>query len=207
MKQVALNGKSKDSERAALEHEQREDADCGKRSTARAAARTDLANAEDDTLETFLCPVDEAARIVGQKWTLQIVHHLLDGHTRRFCELQEALGKVNPSTLSSRLKMLEEAGLVTRRQISDIPPHVEYGLTEMGAQLRGVINEITRWSNTHLCGVPSARSSAQRGTRKQGPPQPTRQPARQPARRDPVTEVDAESRSEPVPAPVATPSV
>jgi DNA-binding HxlR family transcriptional regulator len=102
-------------------------------------------------LERFLCPVDEAARIVGQKWTLQIVHHLLDGRARRFCELQEALGKVNPSTLSSRLKMLEEAGLVRRSQISNIPPHVEYTLTNMGEELRNVIVEITRWSNAHLC--------------------------------------------------------
>jgi DNA-binding HxlR family transcriptional regulator len=102
-------------------------------------------------LEVFLCPVDEAARIVGQKWTLQIVHHLLDGRSRRFCELQDALGKVNPSTLSSRLKMLEEAGLVNRSQISDIPPHVEYRLTAMGAELSGVISEITRWSNHYLC--------------------------------------------------------
>ena len=61
-------------------------------------------------LEQFICPVDEAARIIGQKWTLQIVHELLDHATRRFCELQEALGGVNPSTLSSRLKMLEEEG-------------------------------------------------------------------------------------------------
>lgn len=110
-----------------------------------------------DKLEHFLCPVDEAARIVGQKWTLQIVHHLLDGRSRRFCELQDALGKVNPSTLSSRLKMLEEAGLVSRSQISDIPPHVEYRLTEMGAELRAVINEITRWSNAHLCSSESGK--------------------------------------------------
>lgn len=104
------------------------------------------------TLEDFLCPVDEAARIIGQKWTLQIVHHLLDRPTCRFCELQEALGGVNPSTLSSRLKMLEEEGLVHRVQVSAIPPHVEYSLTEKGAELRDVIAAITRWSNTWLCG-------------------------------------------------------
>jgi DNA-binding HxlR family transcriptional regulator len=111
-------------------------------------------------LEKFLCPVDEAARIMGQKWTLQIVHHLLDGRSRRFCELQEILGKVNPSTLSSRLKMLEETGLVRRSQISNIPPHVEYSLTEMGEELRGVITEITRWSNTFLCMSNHRRKSA-----------------------------------------------
>ena len=103
------------------------------------------------SLEQFICPVDEAARIIGQKWTLQIVHELLDHSTRRFCELQEALGGVNPSTLSSRLKMLEEEGLVHRAQVSTIPPHVEYSLTPMGHELRGVIQEITKWSNNWLC--------------------------------------------------------
>jgi DNA-binding HxlR family transcriptional regulator len=104
------------------------------------------------TLEQFNCPVDEAARIIGQKWTLQIVHELLDHTTCRFCELQEALGGVNPSTLSSRLKMLEEEGLVHRAQVSTIPPHVEYSLTPMGYGLREVIQEITKWSNQWLCG-------------------------------------------------------
>jgi DNA-binding HxlR family transcriptional regulator len=104
------------------------------------------------SLEQFICPVDEAAQIIGQKWTLQIVHELLDHQTRRFCELQEALGGVNPSTLSSRLKMLEEVGLVHRAQVSTIPPHVDYSLTPMGYALRDVIQEITKWSNTWLCG-------------------------------------------------------
>ena len=110
------------------------------------------ANPRTSSLEQFICPVDEAARIIGQKWTLQIVHELLDHSTRRFCELQEALGGVNPSTLSSRLKMLEEEGLVHRAQVSTIPPHVEYSLTPMGRELRAVIHEITTWSNRFLCG-------------------------------------------------------
>ena len=57
----------------------------------------------------YLCSVEEAARIVGQKWTLQIVNVLMDFGECRFCVLQEALGGVNPSTLSARLKRLEEA--------------------------------------------------------------------------------------------------
>lgn len=97
------------------------------------------------------CPVEAAARIIGQKWTLQIVHHLLHMPSLRFCELQEALGGVNPSTLSSRLKMLEEAGMVERVQISDIPPHVEYSLTPMGHELDGVLQQICRWSSKWLC--------------------------------------------------------
>jgi DNA-binding HxlR family transcriptional regulator len=103
-------------------------------------------------VELPLCPVEPAARIVGQKWTLQIVYFLLDGRSMRFCELQDRLGGVNPSTLSSRLKMLEEEGIVRRDQISAIPPHVEYSLTEMGRELEVVIREVTRWSNAWLCG-------------------------------------------------------
>ena len=109
-------------------------------------------------IEQLLCPVDEAARIIGQKWTLQIVHELLDHPSRRFCELQEALGGVNPSTLSSRLKMLEEEGLVRRVQVSAVPLHVEYSLTNAGAGLRDVIAAVTRWSNAWLCGERSAYS-------------------------------------------------
>lgn len=98
-----------------------------------------------------LCPVEVAARIIGQKWTLQIVKTLLDCRSRRFCELQDALGGVNPSTLSSRLKMLEDEGLIHRVQVSAIPPHVEYSLTEMGCQLECVIREISTWSRAWLC--------------------------------------------------------
>ena len=103
-------------------------------------------------IEPPLCPVEPAARIIGPKWTLQIVYFLLDGRSMRFCELQDILGGVNPSTLSSRLKMLEEEGIVRRNQISAIPPHVEYSLTEMGHELESVIREVTRWSNNWLCG-------------------------------------------------------
>ena len=82
------------------------------------------------------CPVEAAARIIGRKWTLQIVHRLLIARKKRFCELQEELGGVNPSTLSSRLKMLEDEGLVMRDQVSSIPPHVEYSLTTRAASWR-----------------------------------------------------------------------
>lgn len=97
------------------------------------------------------CPVELAAHIIGQKWTLQIVNKLMSCPSRRFCEIQEELGGVNPGTLSSRLKMLEEEGIIRRVQVSAIPPHVEYSLTEMGAELHEVIRAITRWSKTWLC--------------------------------------------------------
>lgn len=97
------------------------------------------------------CPVEAAARIIGRKWTLQIVHRLLTARSKRFCELQEELGGVNPSTLSSRLKMLEDEGLITRGQVSSIPPHVAYSLTSKGRELAPVVAEIAVWSQNWLC--------------------------------------------------------
>lgn len=108
-------------------------------------------NGGQAAVDPLLCPVEVAARIIGQKWTLQIVKTLLGCEAQRFCELQEALGGVNPSTLSSRLKMLEDEGLIRRVQVSAIPPHVEYSLTAMGCQLKPVIQEISRWSRDWLC--------------------------------------------------------
>lgn len=105
----------------------------------------------------YVCAVEEAARIVGQKWTLQIVNALMDFQSRRFCELQDSLGGVNPSTLSARLKMLEEEGLVYRVQVNSVPPHVEYRLTPMGEHLSGAIRELTDWSRTWLCAAPVKR--------------------------------------------------
>lgn len=107
-----------------------------------------LNSAEDDVI---LCPVEAAARIIGQKWTLQIVKTLMEEQNVRFCELQDALGGVNPTTLSTRLKLLEESGLVCRTQVSDLPPHVEYSLTEMGRQLDEVIIAVIGWSRRWLC--------------------------------------------------------
>jgi DNA-binding HxlR family transcriptional regulator len=125
------------------------------------AERTSAAQLEEDCfsqtrpeqpgIDLDLCPVEVAARIIGQKWTLQIVRTLLDYRSSRFCELQDALGGVNPSTLSSRLKMLEDEGMIRRVQVSAIPPHVEYSLTEMGCQLECVIREISKWSRSWLC--------------------------------------------------------
>ena len=118
------------------------------RATAILLHKPSLDSPDEDVL---LCPVEAAARIIGQKWTLQIVKTLMEEERVRFCELQDALGGVNPTTLSTRLKLLEESGLVCRTQISDLPPHVEYSLTEMGQQLDEVLRAVVGWSRRWLC--------------------------------------------------------
>ena len=87
-----------------------------------------------------------ALNILGQKWVLRIVRVLGD-RTQRFCELQDALGGANSATLSQRLKLLEDEGLIDRRAVSEVPPWVEYSLTRKGADLRRAIGPIDAWAD------------------------------------------------------------
>ena len=103
------------------------------------------------TAATDFCAITAATGLLGQKWTLLIVHHLNAAPGGlRFCELQERLGGLNPSTLSQRLKQLERAGLVERRELTALPPHVEYGLTPMGAELGPAVEDLNRWGRKWL---------------------------------------------------------
>jgi DNA-binding HxlR family transcriptional regulator len=99
--------------------------------------------------EKDFCPVTATAELIGSKWTLRIIHQLME-RQKRFCELQEDLGGVNPSTLSQRLKLLESEGVVTRTQVSDTPPWVEYQLTEKGKALSLVIASVAEWGRRWL---------------------------------------------------------
>ena len=91
------------------------------------------------------CAATAALTILGQKWVLRIVRSLGES-TQRFCELQDALGGANSATLSQRLKMLEDEGLIDRTMVSSMPPWVEYSLTGKGRELNDAIVLIDRWA-------------------------------------------------------------
>ena len=97
--------------------------------------------------------MDRALRLIGDKWTLMIVYNLMQG-TKRFGELLEALGNVSPKTLSQRLKQLEEIKLVERRAYAEIPPRVEYLLTEKGLALINILNAIHEFGVHCLSDIP-----------------------------------------------------
>jgi DNA-binding HxlR family transcriptional regulator len=80
------------------------------------------------------CPVGRVAALIGDKWILLIIRDLVTG-CKRFGELQRSMGSISPRTLSARLSSLEEAGLLDRRAYAEIPPRVEYSLTEKGQAL------------------------------------------------------------------------
>ena len=81
------------------------------------------------------CPVCRTAEIVCGKWTLLIVRDLSEGRSR-FCELERSLGGISPRTLSLRLRALEEEGILHRTTYPEVPPRVEYALTEKGLRAR-----------------------------------------------------------------------
>ena len=94
------------------------------------------------------CPVCRTADIVCAKWTLLLVRDLSEGCSR-FCELERSLAGISPRTLSLRLRALEEEGIVERHTYPEVPPRVEYALTDKGEALAPLIDDMraygTRW--------------------------------------------------------------
>ena len=87
------------------------------------------------------CPVGCCAEIISGKWTLLLIRDLADGSCR-FCELERSLAGISPRTLSLRLRALEEEGIVRRQTFPEVPPRVEYALTEKGRALVPIIESM-----------------------------------------------------------------
>ena len=90
------------------------------------------------------CPVLATAEIVSGKWTLLLVRDLAAGH-RRFGELERSMAGISPRTLSQRLRALEQQGIISRTSFPEMPPRVEYRLTEKGRALTPIIEEMRRY--------------------------------------------------------------
>ena len=95
------------------------------------------------------CPVCRTAEIVCGKWTLLLVRELADGHSR-FCELERSLAGISPRTLSLRLRALEEQAIVERHTFPEVPPRVEYALTEKGRALVPLIEDMRTYGRQWL---------------------------------------------------------
>ncbi len=85
-----------------------------------------------------------ALDIVGHKWTLLIIQDLFGG-PRRFTEIQRSLAGANPKMVTARLRELEAARLISRTSYAEVPPRVEYALTERGRALRPAVDALRRW--------------------------------------------------------------
>lgn len=92
-----------------------------------------------------LCPVETCVSLVGSKWRLLIMRDLLLNGSMRFKELQRSLGSVSQKVLTTNLRSMEDSGLIVRRVYAEVPPRVEYSLTEVGESLRPVIDAMWKW--------------------------------------------------------------
>ncbi|GAA4872909.1 helix-turn-helix domain-containing protein [Paenibacillus vulneris] len=95
-----------------------------------------------------VCPIAKVIDMIGTKWTFLILRDLLIEGTMRFSDLLKCLDGISPKTLSLRLKELEEYGILTRTVYPEVPPRVEYTLTEKGKQLENIFIELKRFGLT-----------------------------------------------------------
>jgi DNA-binding HxlR family transcriptional regulator len=95
------------------------------------------------------CPVCRTAEVVCGKWTLLLIKELAEGQSR-FCELERALEGISPRTLSLRLRALEEEGIVERTMFPEVPPRVDYALTDKGRALVPLIEDMREYGSTWL---------------------------------------------------------
>ncbi len=95
------------------------------------------------------CAVAACAEIIGAKWTAVLVHDLSEG-ARRVSELEHSLPGISPRTLSERLRLLEQDGIVERHSYPESPPRVEYELTEKGRGLLPIITQMSEFGHQWL---------------------------------------------------------
>jgi DNA-binding HxlR family transcriptional regulator len=103
------------------------------------------------------CPVCATADLICGKWTILIIRDLAEGRSR-FCELERSLSGISPRTLSLRLRALEDEGILVRKTFPEVPPRVEYSLTEKGHALLPLIEDMRAYGREWLgakCGAPT----------------------------------------------------
>lgn len=96
-----------------------------------------------------VCPVANAARMLGDRWTLVLLRDLAEGPLR-FSQLEEGSGGISPRTLADRLRQMESQGLIVRESFREIPPRVQYTLTAKGEATLPVIEALRAFGDTWL---------------------------------------------------------
>ena len=94
------------------------------------------------------CPVDTTLMMMNSRWKVLIIKELLTG-TKRFGELKRALCTITQKVLASNLREMEENGLVERKVFPEVPPRVEYSLTETGLSLKSVLSSLAAWGTEY----------------------------------------------------------
>lgn len=94
------------------------------------------------------CPVETTLMLINDRWKVLIIRDLLEG-TKRFRELKKSVGNISQKVLTANLRSMEESGLLTRKVFPEVPPHVEYTLTETGCSLKPVLDAMVKWGTEY----------------------------------------------------------
>ena len=94
------------------------------------------------------CPVETTLLLIGDKWKVLILRDLMTG-TKRFGELKKSIGSVSQKVLTAQLRDMEDKGLVSRKVYAEVPPRVEYSLTELGMSLKPILDAMQSWGENY----------------------------------------------------------
>ena len=103
------------------------------------------------------CPVEITLSLMADKWKFLIIRDLPTG-TKRFGELQKSIGRVSQKVLTNNLRQMEKSGLITRKVYAEVPPKVEYSLTDLGRSLKPILDSMVNWGEDYrkmFSGTPS----------------------------------------------------
>lgn len=98
------------------------------------------------------CPVETTLLLIGDKWKVLILRDLIGG-TKRFGELRKSIGSISQKMLTQQLRDMEEDGLVDRKVYAEVPPRVEYSLTEDGVSLKPILDSLWAWGEQYKCKI------------------------------------------------------
>ena len=94
------------------------------------------------------CPVETTLMLISDKWKVLILRDLMPG-SKRFGELKKSIGQVTQKVLTSQLRQMEENGLIVRTVYPEVPPRVEYALTELGYSLKPILDAMQNWGENY----------------------------------------------------------
>lgn len=94
------------------------------------------------------CPVEITLSLIGDKWKVLVLRELING-TKRFGELKKSIGSISQKVLTQQLRSMEEDGLVVRKIYAEVPPRVEYSLTEDGFSLKPILDSMMDWGEQY----------------------------------------------------------
>lgn len=114
-------------------------------------------------LSRTACPVEATLSLISDKWKFLILRDLLTG-TKRFGELKKSIGTISQKVLTSNLRAMEDDGLLMREVFAEVPPRVEYTLTERGASMAPIIEAMRAWGEAHMAELATEEEEARRAS-------------------------------------------